>query len=123
MNARNEAAWARSIRLLIVIALAWAACACAPKDSPRWVVDHFIEAHYMAISLKGSEPYCTGLALSKLKQEEQLTTGQAIDDSTRKPLIHYSLTQERTEADRATYLFRAKIDVPDGGTFNKNWMI
>jgi hypothetical protein len=77
----------------------------------------------MAISLKGAEPLCTGLALSKLKQEELLTVGQTIDESTRKPLIHYKLKEERNTPDRAMYLFIATIDVPDGGSFQKKWMI
>ncbi len=96
---------------------------CTPKNSARGVVDRFIEAHYIAIDLKSSEPLCTGLALDKLHQEMQLTAGQAIDDSTRKPIIHYSLNQTRDERDHVTFLFKARIDVPEGGSFNKFWMI
>ncbi len=100
-----------------------ALCGCTPKNSARGVVDRFIEAHYMAIDLKASEPLCTGLALDKIHQEMQLTAGQEIDDSTRKPIIHYTLTQTRDEREHVTFLFKARIDVPEGGTFNKFWMI
>lgn len=96
---------------------------CTPKNSARGVVDRFIEAHYIAIDLKSSEPLCTGLALDKVHKEMQLTAGQAIDDSTRKPIIHYTLTQKRDDPDHVTFLFKARIDVPEGGTFNKFWMI
>ncbi len=96
---------------------------CTPKNSARGVVDRFIEAHYIAIDLKSSEPLCTGLALDKIHKEMQLTAGQAIDESTRKPIIHYTLTQTRDERDHVTFLFKARIDVPDGGSFNKFWMI
>ncbi len=92
-------------------------------NSARGVVDRFIEAHYMAINLKSAEPLCIGLALSKLQQEERLTAGQTIDASTRKPMIHYRLKEERVQPDRAMYLFVATIDVPDGGSFEKKWMI
>ena len=96
---------------------------CQSTNSARGVVDRFIEAHYMAISLKSAEPLCTGLALSKLKDEERLTAGQDIDASTRKPIIHYKLQEERTAQDRVMYLFLATIEVPDGGSFKKKWMI
>ena len=96
---------------------------CTRENSARGVVDRFITAHYMAIDLKGSEQYCTGLALDKLHKEMQLTEGQKIDDSTRKPVIHYRLKAERDSPDHVQYVFLATIDVPDGGTFEKNWMI
>jgi hypothetical protein len=109
--------------ILVLLISVLAVAGCQPGNTARGVVDRFIEVHYMAISLKGAEPLCTGLALSKLKQEEQLTVGQAIDDSTRKPMIHYKLKEERNAPDRAMYLFIATIDVPDGGSFQKKWMI
>ena len=96
---------------------------CKPANTPRAVVDRFIEAHYIAINLKSSERWCTGLALEKLRQEEALTAGQAIDEETRKPTVHYKLQQQRDGQDRVMYLFLATIDVPDGGTFDKKWMI
>jgi len=99
------------------------ATACPAPNSPRGVVDRFIAAHYMAIDLKAAEPLCTGLALDKLREEMRLTEGQHIDETTRKPIVHYKLTAKRESPDHIEYLFRATIDVPDGGSFEKNWMI
>jgi hypothetical protein len=99
------------------------ATACPAPNSPRGVVDRFIAAHYMAIDLKAAEPLCTGLALDKLHEEMRLTEGQHIDETTRKPIVHYKLTAKRESPDHIEYLFRATIDVPDGGSFEKNWMI
>lgn len=99
------------------------AAACTRSNSPRGVVDRFITAHYMAIDLRAAEPLCTGLALDKLHQEMTLTQGQPIDDTTRKPVIHYRLKAERDAPDHIQYVFRATIDVPEGGSFEKNWMI
>ena len=96
---------------------------CQSSNSPRGVVDRFIAAHYMAIDLKAAEPLCTGLALDKLHEEMKLTEGQNIDETTRKPVVHYKLTAQRESPDHVEYLFRATIDVPDGGSFEKNWMI
>jgi len=48
---------------------------------------------------------------------------QKIDENTRKPVVHYKLTAERDATDHIEFLFRATIDVPEGGTFNRNWLI
>src|SRR5215472_18287993 len=110
-------------RAMLVAAIAFALAACTSPNSPRGVVDRFIAAHYMAIDLKATEPLCTGLALDKLHQEMRLTEGQHIDETTRKPIVHNKLTAKRESPDHIEYLFRATIDVPDGGSFEKNWMI
>ena len=103
--------------------IALLALGCARPNSARGVVDRFIEARYMAIDLKAAEPLCTSVALDKLHTEIALTTGQQIDASTRKPIIHYKLVAQRGAEDHITFLFLATIDVPDGGSFKKNWMI
>jgi hypothetical protein len=108
---------------LVLIVATFVAAGCKPANTPRAVVDRFIEAHYIAINLKYAEHWCTGLALEKLHQEEALTAGQQIDDETRKPSIHYRLEQQRDGTDRVMYLFLATIDVPDAGSFEKKWMI
>jgi hypothetical protein len=123
MRAAISAARTRAIIAALVVVAMLGAAACTPQNSPRGVVDRFIAEHYIAIDLKAAEPYCTGLALDKLHQEEKLTEGQKIDESTRKPTIHYKLKAERDSADHVQYVFRATIDVPDGGSFEKNWMI
>ncbi len=109
--------------MLALAVVVLGASSCTKSNSPRGVVDRFITAHYMAIDLKAAEPLCTGLALDKLHQEMKLTQGQAIDETTRKPVIHYKLKAERDAPDHIQYVFRATIDVPEGGSFKKNWMI
>ena len=114
----------RFAELLFIAAFALlVAAGCHPANSARGVADRFIDQYYVAIDLKAAEPYCTGLALDKLHKEMQLIGNQRIDDSTRKPVVHYKLTAERDAPDHIQFLFRATIDVPEGGTFNRNWMI
>ncbi len=112
-------AWLAAVVLLSIVS--WSCT--PPENSPRGVVDRFIQAHYMAIDLKAAERFCTGLALSQLRKEQELTAGQAIDESTRKPVIHYRTKEEHAQGDRVMYLFSATIDVPEGGSFEKKWMI
>ncbi len=123
MRVRISDARMRAMLAALIIVAMLTVAACTPENSPRGVVERFIAAHYIAIDLKAAEPYCTGLALDKLHEEEKLTEGQKIDDTTRKPVIHYRLKAERDGAGHVEYLFRATIDVPDGGSFEKNWMI
>ena len=117
-------ALARRAKLYVVaILLAALALGCHPANSARGVVDNFIDQYYVAINLKAAEPFCTGLALDKIHHEMQLTAGQKIDANTRKPVVHYKLKAQRDGTDHVVFLFRATIDVPDGGRFERNWMI
>jgi hypothetical protein len=96
---------------------------CTRSNSARGVVDRFIEARYILIDHQQMQSLCTGLALDKIHDEMKLTEGQPIDQSTRKPVVHYSLEKTRNDGDKTTFLFKARIDVPEGGTFKKFWMI
>ena len=122
-QARSQTSSLPGAVIIVMAAAALLAGGCKPANTPRGVVDRFIEAHYLAMNLKSTERWCTGLALAKLHQEEALTAGQAIDEETRKPTIHYRLQEERDAKNRVMYLFLATIDVPDGGSFYKKWMI
>ncbi len=109
--------------VLVLFFLSLIVGGCTSGNSARGVVDRFIEARYITIDHQAMEALCTGLALDKIHEEMKLTEGQAIDQSTRKPVVHYSLVQTRGEGDRVTFLFKARIDVPEGGSFKKFWMI
>jgi hypothetical protein len=105
--------------LLLILTVA----GCTAPNSARGVVDRFIEARYILIDHQQMQSLCTGLALDKVHEEMKLTEGQSIDLSTRKPVVHYSLEKTRNDGDKTTFLFKARIDVPEGGTFRKFWMI
>jgi len=111
------------IRIFGLFLLMTVMAACTPPNSARGVVDRFIEARYILIDHQQMQALCTGLALDKIHEEMKLTEGQAIDQSTRKPVVHYTLQKTRGEGDMMTFLFKARIDVPEGGTFKKFWMI
>jgi hypothetical protein len=119
----NRAMWGKATDAAWIALCAIAIAGCVKGNSPRGVVDNFVDAHYVAINLDDAAQYCTGLALDKVKKEQALTAGQTIDAATRKPTVHYKLQTERVERDRATYLFLATIDVPEGGQFTRQWMI
>jgi len=123
MTSSSHTAHARGKIYAIAVLVSVLALGCHPANSARGVVDDFIDQYYVAINLKAAEPFCTGLALDKIHQEMKLTDGQKIDANTRKPVVHYKLKAERDGTDHVEFLFRATIDVPDGGTFERNWMI
>jgi hypothetical protein len=109
--------------LTAVAALLALASACTPADSPRGVADRFVDAYYVRIDLKSAAELSTGLALDRINEEIQLTKGQSIDAATRRPTVHYSLASERNADDAVTFVFNARFDVPDAGTFERNLMI
>lgn len=113
----------RGLICAIAVLISALALGCHRANSARGVVDNFIDQYYVAINLKAAEQFCTGLALDKIHQEMKLTAGQKIDENTRKPTVHYKLKAERDGTDHIEFLFRATIEVPEGGSFQKNWMI
>ncbi|HUO04443.1 MAG TPA: hypothetical protein VMU16_04515 [Candidatus Binataceae bacterium] len=108
---------------VLFAAMAITVAACHPLNSPRGVVDRFIDAHYVRADLKTAATFCTGLALDKVHQEMKLTEGQKIDAGTRQPSIFYHLEAENDLPDHIEYIFHATIDVPDGGSFERKWLI
>jgi hypothetical protein len=111
------------VQILVAVLLMMMVAGCTPPNSARGVVDRFIEARYILIDRNQMQAVCTGLALDKIHDEMKLTEGQSIDQSTRKPVVHYTLQKTRSDGDKTTFLFKARIDVPEGGTFKKFWMI
>jgi hypothetical protein len=107
--------------LLALLALA----ACRPGlDTAQGTAERFVDAHYVNINLAEAKPFCVGPALTKIEDEQRLTTGQVIDESTRKPRVGYTLLEKRAEgSDRASFLFEGTIRVADADPFTRKWMI
>jgi len=99
--------------------------ACRPgADTAQGTAERFVDAHYVQINLAQAKELCVGPAFAKVEEEQRLTTGQVIDETTRKPHVGYSLVEKREEgADRASFLFDGKIRFDDGGNFARKWMI
>ncbi len=124
MRSRRFLLRSRGAGLLFIAAFASiVAIGCHPANSARGVADRFVDQYYVAIDLKAAEPFCTGLALDKLHREIQMIGDQKIDANTHKPTVHYKLTAERDAIDHVEFLFRATINVPDVGSFNRNLLI
>jgi hypothetical protein len=98
---------------------------CAPDErTARGVAERFIDAHYVQIDRPLARTYCTGLALHKLDEEERLTQGQVIDETTRKPRIRYSLREEHPIPEGAVrFVYEATIAVEDAGQFTRKFLI
>jgi hypothetical protein len=107
-----------------VVLLGLTLLACHPDErTPRGVAERFVDQYYVQINLAGAKPFCAGLAAKKLEEEERLTAGQAIDESTRKPLIRYSLIDKKEEGDRPSFVFEGRIQVEGADTFTRKWII
>jgi hypothetical protein len=112
---------ARLVALVVVLLVS----ACSPDtDTPRGVAEAFLDEHYVRMNLPAAAEHTTGLARHKVEDEIRLKEGQEIDASTMKPSVGYSLEEERTDdGERYTFLFRGKVRLSGGDTFEMHWMI
>ena len=107
----------------MLAALLGAACRPDPR-TPRGAAESFLDAHYVRIDLPAALEFTTGLARQKVENEIGLTRGQAIDDTTRKPTVHYKLLEEHPDgAEAVRYLFQGSIVVEDADRFERRWLV
>jgi hypothetical protein len=110
----------RAFLLLVVLA-----AACRPDPStPRGTAESFLDAHYVRIDLPVALAFTAGVARHKVEEEIKLVEGQAIDDSTRKPMVRYHLLEERPDGTEAvSYLYRATIVIEDADRLDRRWLV
>ena len=87
------------------------------------VVEEFVDHHYVYINLARAKEYSVGLALQKIDEEIRLTSGQAIDASTRKPKVHYRLLEKKEEPTRASFMYEVTIQAEDTPEFVRRLVI
>ena len=108
---------------LLSFALLVAGCLSDPS-TPRGTAELFLDAHYVRIDLPAALEFTTGLARHKIEDEIRLVAGQAIDEATRKPTVHYRLLEEHPDGEQAVnYLYRGRIAVDDADTFERRWLV
>jgi hypothetical protein len=110
---------------LVPLLLALLAVGCRPDPAtPRGTAERFLDAHYVRIDLPGALEFTTGLARHKIEDELRLVQGQAIDETTRKPSVHYRLLEEHPDGEHAVnYLYRGTISVEDADRFERRWLV
>ena len=109
--------------VLILIVFALSACH-SDISTPQGIAERFLDAHYIAIDLPTAKSYCTGLALRRVEDEIRLTTGQAIDEHTRKPQVNYRLLEEKPRDEANTsFLYEATFSVDGAGQFQKKVLL
>jgi hypothetical protein len=113
------------IGALVPLLLALLGGGCAPDPAtPRGTAERFLDAHYVRIDLAGALPYTTGVARRKVEDELRLVAGQTIDETTRKPSVHYRLLEEHPDGEHAVnYLYRGTIAVEDADRFERRWLV
>jgi hypothetical protein len=98
---------------------------CRPDASTaRGTAERFLDAHYVAIDLAAARALTTGLARHKVEAEVDLVRGQDIDETTRKPVVHYKLLEEHPQGDDAVnFLYLGSIVVADADRFERRWLV
>lgn len=98
--------------------------ACGPDVSTaRGVAEEFVDQHYVGIDLQKAKELSVSIALDKINEEIRLTAGQAIDASTQKPRVHYTLLEKKEGDQRASFLFEGSIQSSDNTSFTRKWLV
>ncbi len=87
---------------------------CASSDPRRALAERFIDALFVEIDQPAARTLATGLAASKIDEEIRLKTGQAIDESTRQPSVHYTYVQSAGDHEDSASLVYDLHVAPDG---------
>jgi hypothetical protein len=96
----------------------------ADPSTARGTAERFLDAHYVEIDLPASLPYTSGVAKQKVEHEMELVKGVPIDETTHKPIVRYSLAEERPDADGGTkFLYQGRILVDGGEGFDRRWLV
>jgi hypothetical protein len=99
--------------MLTLVALT-AFASCRSSDPRQAVAERFIDELFIKIDQPAARELATGLAVSKLDEEIRLKQGQAIDESTRQPQIHYSFVHAADgSGDTSSLVYDLRV-APDG---------
>ena len=110
-------------RALALSALLLAGCRAA-ANTPRGTAERFLDAHYVRIDLPAALEFTADLARHKVENEMRLVQGQTIDETTRKPSVHYTFLEEHpVNADMVNYLYRGSVVVEDADRFERRWLV
>ena len=112
------------IAVRVAILGLFVAAACGNDlNTPQGIAQEFVDQHYVKIDLLKAKQYTVSVAQAKIDEEIRLTGGQAIDASTQKPRVNYTLLDKKEGDQRSTYLFEGKIQSDDGTSFTRKWSI
>jgi len=114
-----------SVAARLALVLASVVLGCRPDPStPRGTAERFLDAHFVHIDLPAALEFTAGLARHKVEDEIRLVAGQAMDETTRKPSVHYRLLEERPDGEQAvSFLYRGNIAVEDAESFERRWLV
>jgi hypothetical protein len=111
------------VTIALVLSIALVGCRADPT-TPRGTAELFLDAHYVRIDLLAAREYTAGLARRKVDDEMRLVSDQRIDETTRKPVVHYRLLEQHPDGDAAVnYVYRGRIAVEDADTFERRWLV
>ena len=112
-----------TVRTLVLSALLVAGCRAA-ANTPRGTAERFLDAHYVRIDLPAALEFTADLARHKVEDELRLVQGQMIDETTRKPNVHYRLLEEHPDGTEAVrYLYRGSITIEDADRLERRWLV
>ncbi len=101
-------------RVALAVLMVLTSSACQSADARQAAAERFIDELYIKIDQPAARRLAIGLAASKIDEEIRLKGGQAIDEATRQPSVHYTFVQAGPAQDGAASLVYDLHVAPDG---------
>ena len=122
---KKKRCWrARRLAGALLLAASWVSACRSDPESTRGVAERFLDAHYVSIDLRAAETLAAGIAREKIGKERSLVGEQGIDESTRKPTVHYRFVEERPDDEgRSRLIYRATFSVADAESLDRRILL
>ena len=75
-------------------------------NTAQGIAEEFVDHHYVKIDLQKAKQYTVSVAQAKIDEEIRLTKGQAIDASTQKPRVNYTLLEKKRRRPAVNFFVR-----------------
>jgi hypothetical protein len=112
-----------TLAVAVLVAATSGGCRADPSTA-RGTAERFLDAHYVEIDLPRALPFTSGLARHKVEEEMELVKGVEVDETTRKPTVHYALLEEHPDGEGGTkFLYQGKIAVEGADGFERRWLV
>ena len=93
------------------------------SGGPEAVADRFMDAYYAAADLGEALKLADGLAVKKIRDQQQLTGGQSGPQASQGRRVNYHRIEQATVEGKLFFRYEVRIEVPGGGAFTRKSLL
>ena len=93
------------------------------SGGPEAVADRFMDAYYAAADLGEALKLADGLAVKKIRDQQQLTGGQSGPQASQGRRVRYHRIEQATVEGKLFFRYEVRIEVPGGGAFTRKSLL